>query len=125
MARRKAGRKAESGREPKKRSGFWQWVLRLVSLAIIVGLLAWGVPKIIPPAINFGENIWEALGWGLLLIVLAIAAIAGTVGWGRPSLIFRYFHKTLGAIAFFFVVWGILALFQGEGVLQRASLGGE
>ena len=124
MARRKAGRKTESRRKPKKRSGFWRWVLRLLSLAIIVGLLAWGIPRIIPWAIDVGVNIWETLGWGLLLIILAIAAIAGTVGWGRPSLIFRYFHKTLGAIVFFFVVWGILALFQGEGILSDASVGG-
>ena len=66
----------------------------------------------------------ELLGWGLVLIVVAIGILAGITWRRKLSLLIFHWNQWLGGIAFILAIWGILALFPGQGELRQASLGG-
>jgi len=128
MARRKVSSRSKSRGKPRTGSGggrlFRFIMLRLALPVVIIALLIWKREEIISWANNVALSVLELLGWGLVLIVIAIGILAGML-WQRKasSLIYRW-NRWLGGIAFILAVWGILALFSGEGVLRQASLGG-
>ncbi len=128
MAKRKVGGRGKSRVRPETKSRrtrplrFIVWRLGLV--AIIVALLLWQWSAIISWANSVALGTLELLGWGLVLIVVAIGILAG-VAWRRKlSSLFYHWNQWLGGIAFILAIWGILALFSGDGVLRQASLGG-
>jgi len=124
MARRKARSRSKSREKPRTGSWVGRLVrfigLRLVLLVVIIALLIWQWSNIEQAAVR----LVELVGWGLVLVVIAVGILAGML-WRRKasSLIYRW-NRWVGGIAFILAVWGILALFSGEGVLKQASLGG-
>ena len=129
MAKKKANIKGKSGRK-LARKPWWsrlfrsKVVWRLVLPALIVGLVVWQRSALISLATNIGEKIVVLFGWGLLLIIIAIGIGSGMLWQRKLSSLFYHWNQWLGGIALALAVWGILALFPGEGILRQASLGG-
>ncbi len=128
MAKRKVGGRGKSRGRPRTRS--WRgWLfrfvaLRLILVIVIVALLLWRWPAISSWADNVAMGTLEQLGWGLILIVLALGILAGITWRRKLSLLIYHWNQWLGGIAFILAIWGILALFPGQGELRQASLGG-
>ncbi|MFC2020119.1 DNA translocase FtsK, partial [Chloroflexota bacterium] len=120
MGKRKADKSTKSGGRlgPKLVFGF-------VLLCIVAVLVVWQWPNIVSLAYDVANRTLEFFGWGLLLVVLFLITLGAVIGrWGIPSFI-RHWNRWLGASAFTFAIWGILAFFPGEGViLGRVYLGG-
>jgi S-DNA-T family DNA segregation ATPase FtsK/SpoIIIE len=116
MAKKKANKAREKTRRGLSLGGFFRflmrpWVRRLILLAIFLTLLFWQWEAIS----SWATGVWELLGWGLVLIILGVIALVGVIfrGW-LSELIHRWklhlWNRWLGAAAFFFAIWGILAL---------------
>ncbi len=124
MAKKKASIKSKSRAEPKDKPR-WGWFFRVVAqpliiLAIIVVLLWWFWPELT----SWASNTVELFGWGLALIVIAIGTLIWVIWRRKLSSFVHHWNRWLGSAAFILAVWGILALFPGEGILRQASLGG-
>ncbi len=128
MAKKKANK---SGGKPAKglSSGFFGFltkpiVRRLILLFVFLTLLFWQWEAIS----SWMTGVWQALGWGLVLIVIAAVAIAGVIFRGQLSELARrwklyQWNRWLGAAAFFFAIWGILALLEMGGSFGLAITG--
>ncbi len=138
MARRRsANRQPRSQPKPQKGSGwrrFWRFVFsapvrRLILTVIFLGLFIWQWDNIS----GWVDSVWagstDLFGWGLLFFFLALGFIIGVI-WGRRVLaVIYHWNQWLGAVAFIFVVWGILAFFGlggsfGEGIIGDSGVGG-
>ena len=92
-------------------------VWRLILLVIIVAVLFWQWGSITSWFADVTESTVELFGWGLVLIAIAVIVIMGLI-WRRQLSAWAHrwklhqWNKGLGAIAFIFAVWGILALFN-------------
>jgi len=110
-SRRKPGRKLPS-------------VWRLILPLLIVALLFWQWTALTSWASSIAASVWQRFGWGLLFIAIAVVTLVVVLWRGKLSALVRHWNRWLGGVAFTLVVWGILALFPGAGILQRVSLGG-
>jgi S-DNA-T family DNA segregation ATPase FtsK/SpoIIIE len=139
MARKRASADRQPRRQPKPKGGSgWKrffhfiWlapVRRLILTIIFLGLIIWHWTTIS----NWVESVWEGtldlFGWGLLFLVLALGFIIGVV-WGRRVLaVIYHWNQWLGAVAFIFTAWGIVAFFGlggsfGEGIIGDDGLSG-
>jgi S-DNA-T family DNA segregation ATPase FtsK/SpoIIIE len=136
--KRSANRQPRREPKPKERAGgksFFRFILlapvrRLILTIIFLGLIIWHWTTIS----NWVDSVWagttDLFGWGLFFFFLALGFIIGVI-WGRRVLaVIYHWNQWLGAVAFIFVVWGILAFFElggsfGEGIIGSASfLGG-
>ncbi|MFH1381351.1 MAG: DNA translocase FtsK [Chloroflexota bacterium] len=100
-----------------------RWVGYALLLVAVVALLFWQGNNIIVWFTSMGNNVAALFGWGLILLVLAIAAVVLRV-WRWPwPVIIRRGRYMLGSIAFFFAIWGILALFRLGGNFGLGILG--
>ena len=133
MAKRKANIRGESRRRTKRKS-WWSRlfhfialppVWRLILLALIVVMLFWQRSALISLATGIGDKILGLFGWGLLLIVIAIGIVVGVLWRRKLSPFIYHWNQWLGGTALVLAVWGILALFPGEGILRPVSLGGK
>jgi hypothetical protein len=112
----KSGRKAKESRPAWKRFfGFIASpvVRRLILIVVIVVLLyvLW-------------DDILKLFGYGLIIIAIALGSLVW-VAWRRQfSVVKQRWNWILGGISLALAVWGILAFFQGEGILKDATLGG-
>jgi len=99
-----------------------------VLLILVVVLLFWGWPAI---ASWFGDVASQAvnlLGWGLALIGLIVVVVLGAIWRHRLLALARrwklnLWHQWLGAVAFLFAVWGILALLNQGGSFGQSIIG--
>jgi len=138
MARkRSANRQPRSQPKPKRGSGgnrFFRFVFsapvrRLILTIIFLGLFIWQWDNIS----SWVDSVWagstDLFGWGLLFFFLALGFIIGVI-WGRRVLsVIYHWNQWLGAVAFIFVVWGILAFAGmggsfGEGIIGDDGVGG-
>ncbi len=134
MARRKASAKRkpqkQSHRQPKPRKESW-WkrlfrfmvlppVRRLILIVIIVGLLYWARPTLVSKA----TEIFSWLGWGLVFVAMAIGTLVWVLWQRKLASAIYHWNQWLGAATFTLAVWGVLALFPGEGVFSRSGMGG-
>ena len=138
MARKRtANRQPRSKPKPQKGSGwrrFWRFVFsapvrRLILTVIFLGLIIWQWTNIT----NWLDSVWtgttDLFGWGLLFFFLALGFIIGVI-WGRRVLsIIYHWNQWLAAVAFIFVVWGILGFAGlggsfGEGIVGTSGFGG-
>jgi S-DNA-T family DNA segregation ATPase FtsK/SpoIIIE len=88
-------------------------VRRLILIVVIVVLLyvLW-------------DDILKLFGYGLIIIAIALGSLVW-VAWRRQfSVVKQRWNWILGGISLALAVWGILAFFQGEGILKDATLGG-
>jgi len=90
-------------------------VRQLIMLAVIVVLLAvfW------ESLADFGKNLQELFGWGLIFIAAAILSLILLV-WRRWfRLLYSRWYRCLAAISFILAVWGILAFSDQGGDFGR------
>jgi S-DNA-T family DNA segregation ATPase FtsK/SpoIIIE len=74
---------------------------------------------------DFFLAIFRAIGWGILLVIAAILTLAIMIWRRKFVLLFQYWNRTLGIIAFVFAVWGILGLIRyNAAALTPNGLGG-
>ncbi len=121
--------KGGSGGNRASRFIFSAPVRRLILTVIFLGLLIWQWTNIT----NWLDSVWsgttDLFGWGLLFFFLALGFIIGVI-WGRRVLaVIYHWNQWLGAVAFIFVVWGILAFAGlggsfGEGIIGDSGVGG-
>ncbi|MFH1169926.1 MAG: DNA translocase FtsK, partial [Chloroflexota bacterium] len=134
MARKKAASKAkmpagQNRQKPSGRSGWGRFfhimvstpVRQLIMLAVILAVLFWQKQNITAA----GTSLVEALGWGLVFLVSAVAILAVQLWRRRPGTFITRWNRWLGGAVIAMAVWGILAFFQGSGVLSDFSLGGK
>ena len=91
------------------------WLRRFIMLVVILAVLFWQWEAISSWADDVAGSTIGLLGWGLVLIALAIIIIVGYIFRRQLSaFIVRWklyqWNKWLGAAAFIFAIWGILAL---------------
>jgi S-DNA-T family DNA segregation ATPase FtsK/SpoIIIE len=131
-----AKRKAKTPDKPRKTKGKpakqgsllhfpgWRIALRIIAVAVIVGLLSWQWPNISSWANSVRDETLRLFGWGLLLLIIALV-ILGVVLWSRrkisPSLV--RFRQWWGGIAYTFAVWGILAYWGLGGSIGQYLIG--
>jgi S-DNA-T family DNA segregation ATPase FtsK/SpoIIIE len=104
------------------------WLRRLVLLVLILTLLFWQWQAISSWINDVTESTIGLLGWGLVLIALAVIITIGiifrqklayfTVRWKLYQ-----WNKWLGAVAFLFAIWGVLALFGLGGNFGETLIG--
>ena len=105
-------------------------VRRLILLIFILTVLFWQWSTFISWVNEVVESTLGLFGWGgLALIAAAHIIIAGLVFRQRLSDFVRrwklyQWNKWLGSTAFFFAVWGILALFDQGGSFGLRIIGG-
>jgi len=105
------------------------WLRRFVLLALILTLLFWQWETISSWANDVVESTIGLLGWGLVLIALAVIITIGVIFRRQlAEFILRWklyqWNKWLGAAAFLFAIWGILALFGLGGRFGETLIGG-
>ncbi|MEE8194325.1 MAG: DNA translocase FtsK [Dehalococcoidales bacterium] len=104
-------------------------VRRLILLAFILTVLFWQWPALASWADEVTESTLGMFGWGgLILIAVAVIIVVGIVFRQRLSdFIQRWklyqWNKWLGATAFLFAVWGMLALLDLGGSFGLAIIG--
>ena len=105
------------------------WLRRFVLLIIILAVLFWQWGAVSSWVNDVTESTIGLLGWGLVLIALAVIIISGIIFRRRlADFIVRWklyqWNKWLGAAAFLFAIWGMLALFELGGRFGEALIGG-
>ena len=130
-----AKRKAKTPDKPRKTRGKqaegsllhlpgWRIALRIIAVAVIVGLLSWQWPNISLWANSVRDETLRLFGWGLLLLIIALVTL-GVVLWSRrkisPPLV--RFRQWWGGIAYTFAVWGILAYWGLGGSIGQYLIG--
>ena len=138
MARKRASANRQPRRQPRSRGSsggkrfsrfiFSAPVRRLILTAIFLGLIIWHWTTIS----NWVDSVWagttDLFGWGLFFFFLALGFIIGVV-WGRRVLaVIYHWNQWLGAVAFIFTAWGILAFFElggsfGDGIVGDDGVG--
>lgn len=106
----------------------WKWIRRLALFFVVAGVLVWQWPTITRWASNLAGSIWEALGWGLILIVAGLLIALIIIFRHRIARVARAWHLNtwnwwLGGIAFALAIWGSLAFFDLGGSVGVAILG--
>ncbi len=139
MARKRATTNRQPRSQPRSKKGsggnrFFRFVFsapvrRLILTVIFLGLIIWQWTNIT----NWLDSVWtgttDLFGWGLLFFFLALGFIIGVI-WGRRVLsVIYHWNQWLGAVAFIFVVWGILGFAGmggsfGEGIIGTSGFGG-
>ena len=126
-ARVKPGKKPSSG-------GLFRFLAlplmrRLILLTLILAVLFWQWEALASWADEVTESTLGLFGWGgLILITVAVIIVIGLVFRQRLSAFIQrwklyQWNKWLGATAFLFAVWGILALFDLGGSFGLAIIG--
>jgi len=117
-SRKKPGKSGSSG-------GFFRFIfsrpMRDIIFAFIVIVLLVVFWKDVQ---GFFETIRELFGWGLIFILAAIVT-CGTLLWRRKfRILFFYWNRWLGGIAFVLAAWGIMSSFDYTNNLLENGLGG-
>lgn len=91
------------------------WVRRFLILVSVMAVLFWQWDNIAAWLDEITENTLGLFGWGLVLMVLAAIIVTGIIFRRQISdFIIRWklyqWNKWMGAAAFFFAIWGVLAL---------------
>jgi len=121
---RSYGRKTSSG------SGALRWFFRFTIVIAIVGLLFWQWDNILTWLDDITQGTVGLFGWGLVVVLLAIIIIASII-WrqqlAETARRYKLYHwnKWLGAVAFIFAAWGVLALFDEGGSFGQTIIGEE
>jgi S-DNA-T family DNA segregation ATPase FtsK/SpoIIIE len=103
------------------------WVWRFIFVAAIVAILFWQWDNLVAGTTGVAESIVGLFGWGLILIAIAIIVVAGMI-WRRQlsALAHRWklyqWNRWLGAIAFLFAIWAVLAFFNLGGSFGLAII---
>ncbi len=75
-----------------------------------------------------GRDLWFEIftlfGFGVVMVAAAALFLIWMVWEKKYILLARYWNIALGLVAYAVTIFGILAFFQGEGVLKEATLGG-
>ncbi len=106
---------------------FLLWVGRIALLAAVIGLIVWQWDNILAWFDDLAAGTLSLFGWGIGLIALAVLIILG-FAFRRQITAFAVrwklyqWNKVLSAAAFFFAIWGILALFDKGGSFGRAII---
>ncbi len=106
------------------------WVRRSIILVAVLAVLFWQWDNIASWFDGVAESTLGLFGWGLVLITLAVIVVAGIIFRRQISdFIIRWklyqWNKWLGAAAFFFAVWGVLAIFDLGGRFGETLIGGD
>ncbi len=140
MARKKINKKKQKTVAAKSRSrsydrkssssGALRRLLRFTLVITIVGLLFWQWDNILAWLDNVTQGTVGLLGWGLVVILLAVIVIASIIWRQQLAAIARryklyYWNKWLGAVAFIFTAWGVLALLDLGGSFGQLIIGEE
>ncbi|MBN1643629.1 MAG: DNA translocase FtsK, partial [Dehalococcoidales bacterium] len=102
----------------------WDWLFYgvLVILAAIAASIApWG--EVGDWLSDVWSNIWDVIGWGILLIALAILALVILIWRRKTTSLLRSWMKCLGVIALIFGAWGILAFLSLGGSFGLGIIG--
>ncbi len=117
-SRKKPGKSGSSG-------GFFRFIFSrpmrqiIFTFIVIVLLVIFRVPLT-----DFFKTIRELFGWGLVFILAAIVTL-GTLLWRRKfRILFFYWNRWLGGIAFVLAAWGIMSSFDYTSYLLENGLGG-
>ena len=105
------------------------WLRRFLLLALILALLFWQWEAVSSWTDDVAQSTIGMLGWGLVLIALAVIITIGIIFRRQlADFIIRWklyqWNKWLGAAAFLFAIWGVLALFELGGSFGEALIGG-
>jgi S-DNA-T family DNA segregation ATPase FtsK/SpoIIIE len=106
------------------------WVRRTIILIVVLAVLFWQWDNIAAWFEGIAESTLGLFGWGLVLIALTVAIIAGIIFRRQISdFIIRWklyqWNKWLGAAAFLFAIWGVLALFGLGGRFGETLIGSD
>ena len=106
------------------------WMRRSIILVAVLAVLFWQWDNTASWFDGVAESTLGLFGWGLVLIALAVVIVAGIIFRRQISaFIIRWklyqWNKWLGVAAFFFAVWGVLALFDLGGRFGETLIGGD
>jgi len=132
MAKKRSNIRGKSRRKPKRRSlwrGLFHFMLLrpvryFILVVIIVAFLYWQKDALVSWASGVRDSTLRLLGWGIVFIGIAIGTLVWVVWRRKLSSVIHRWNYWLGGIAFTLATWGILAVFPGEGILRKVSLGG-
>jgi len=140
MARRKINKKKQRPVAGKSRNrsyerksssgGALRWFFRFFLVIAIVGLLFWQWANILAWLDDITQGTVGLFGWGLVVVLLAIIVIASIIWRQQLAEIARryklyHWNKWLGAVAFIFAAWGVLALLDLGGSFGQTIIGEE
>ncbi|MDD5287550.1 MAG: DNA translocase FtsK [Dehalococcoidales bacterium] len=106
----------------------WDWLF-YGALLLLAALAVWAIiqydvwSEVTTWFTDVASNIWETVGWGLLLIALAIVTLIVLIRLKKVLSLFRHGMTWLGAIALVFAAWGILAFFDAGGTFGMGIIG--
>ncbi|MFC1874949.1 DNA translocase FtsK [Chloroflexota bacterium] len=106
------------------------WVRRSIILVAVLVVLFWQWDNIASWFDGVAESTLGLFGWGLVLIALAVVIVVSIIFRRQISaFIIRWklyqWNKWLGVVAFFFAVWGVLALLDLSGRFGETLIGGD
>lgn len=107
----------------RRRIPRWVWLLVIVAA---IAIIVWQWPNITALAKNIAHNIFNALGWGLILIVVFILTVTVVILIKRvPSFLkwLRVVGQIIGGASIVFAIWGILAFLDLGGDFGQALIG--
>ncbi len=127
MAKRKTNIRVKPRGKPRRRLARAQRVdllFPLVRRLIPVLLFILVVGLIVELVLWQRSALISLFGWGSVFIVIAVGTLAVVLWRRKLSSLIHHWNQWLGGTALALAVWGILALFPGEGILRQVSLGG-
>jgi len=111
--------------KPESDAVFWDWLF-WAFLVIGLGFGVWGLYTIRDTITGFfggvSNYIWDNFGWGIFLVLLVIATLIFLIWRRHFNLVFRYWYRTLGVLALFTAVWGILGWYGEGGNIGQAII---
>jgi len=118
------------GRKPSSSGGALSWLFRITLVTAVAGLLFWQWDNILAWLDDITQGTVGLFGWGLVVVLVAILVIASIIWRQQLAEVARryklyHWNKWLGAIAFIFAAWGVLALLDLGGSFGQTIIGGE
>ena len=98
-------------------------VTRVLLLVVLAGLIYWQWDNITSWIHQTTVGVFQLFGFGLVLVTLALMILI-EFALVKPVWFLRYWNKWIGGIIFFAAVWGTLAFFKGNGILEEFTVGG-
>ena len=119
---RRVHKEKDKGKSHKvSRWGWILWSVIAVAAVTLFVLMRWfGLWE---PVSAIAVDIWDKLGWGLVIIATALLTLVG-LGWGhRLSLLVHYWNQSVGGLGVLMGAWGILAFFDLGGSFGLSIIG--